>query len=100
MCKIEIDINYILQDESKRISPIEKVNRIVRVDGQEVYNEMMDWKIYYTSDTHPIRQLEQFLLGFEKAKDTNNTCSKRSQPVGFFKKIWLKFFCKNLNFCT
>lgn len=100
MCKIEVDITYIVQDESKKFSPVDRVNRIVRIDGREVYNETTDWDIYYAFNNHPIRQFELFLLGFEKTNNASNACSKRSQTVGFLKKIWLKFFRKKINFRT
>lgn len=92
MCKIEIDITYIPQDESNKFSPIDRINRIVRVDGQEVYNETTDWKIYFAFEAHPIRQFERFILGLEKSENANDACPKRSQTISFLKKIRLKFF--------
>lgn len=86
MCKIEIDITYIPQDGSTKFSPIERINRIVRVDGQEVYNETTDWKIYFAFEAHPIRQLERFILGLEKSENANDACPSAAKRFASSRK--------------
>lgn len=82
---IEIDLDY---------SIVDRVRRVVRVDGKEVYREIADSEIHNAFVQHPIRQFELFLLGLEKSKNTENVACNITNNIGFFKKIWLQILRK------
>lgn len=94
--KIEIDIEYITENEDAKLSPVNKIRRTVRVDGKEVYNDMMSWRLYYAPDGNVISQLERFLLGLEYMENTKNIGSNSRDKICFFKKVWRQFIRKKV----
>lgn len=92
--KIEIDIIYLEKGKKGVFSVLEKINRVVKVDGVEYYSDTMNLQIYTNLNNDPLRQIELFLLGLEKAQRTNNSRTNISNHIGFIEKFWLQFFRK------
>lgn len=68
--KIEIEIDYIDKEKDGVLYETERVNRLVKVNGEEYYKDSIKGELYpriLKDGNDPIRQFELFLLGLEES---------------------------------
>lgn len=96
---ILIQIIYDTEKGKGSHSKLLSVSRIITVDGKEVYKDKMSPEMYIASED-PIKDLNNFLLGLKKTKDSKDVGSNSRNGSNFFQKIWRKLFGKKIQFIT
>lgn len=84
--KVEIETHWLGNDKDPC-----KVERIVTVDGEVFYRDLMLTKIFFNSQD-PLRQFEFFLLGLNRQANTPKRINNRCNFLKPVKLFWFKFF--------
>ncbi|QUT76139.1 hypothetical protein INE81_02613 [Bacteroides salyersiae] len=94
---IEITISGEVEANSDNSSYhiLSSVSRTVTVNGKEIYRDKMSPGMYMASKD-PIRNFENFLLGFEKTQSGSDAGSNSRNRGCLFKKIRRKLFSKKV----
>lgn len=88
---IEISVCYETEKRNGRTEKLISVSRSVTLNGKEIYKDKMS-PLMYVSSKDPLRNLERFLLGFEKIESSQNIDPDGRKRICLFQKIRRKLF--------
>ncbi len=88
---IEISVCYETEKREGRTGKLISVSRSVTSDGKEIYKDKMS-PMMYVSSKDPLRNLERFLLGFEKAESSKDIGPNGRKRISLFQKIRRQLF--------
>lgn len=103
--KIEVICNHYTNENPSEGSkkPVACIERIVSVDGEEVYRDQQKPALRY-KDNSILHQFENWTNEFysesEQSKSSDNITGNRCNCCCPFCKLWFKFFGKGFKFKT
>lgn len=103
--KIEVIFNHYADETNlERVGiPVTYIERIVLVDGEEIYRDKQKPNIY-NKDKSLLYQFKNWANEYysetEQTQCCNNISSNRRNYIRFFSKLWFKLFRKRFKFKT